>query len=89
MIKVRLIGLYVYTHRFSVENSMSSKINQLALISKTLYKNVDNHSSLRRKCFMISTQIQNLCINTKSKLIIENEETEMLIRNLRNIFLYM
>lgn len=89
MIKVRLIGLYVYTHRFSVENSMASKINQLALISRSLYKHVDHHSSLRRKCFMIYTQIQNLCINTKSKLTIEKEEMEMLIRNLRNIFLYM
>lgn len=88
MIKVRLIGLYVYTHRFSVENSMASKINQLALISRSLYKHVDHHSSLRRKCFMIYTQIQNLRINTKSKLI-EKEEMEMLIRNLRNIFLYM
>ena len=89
MIKVRLIGLYVYTHRFSVENSMASKINQLALISRSLYKHVDHHSSLRRKCFMIYTQIQNLHINTKSKLNIEKEEMEMLIRNLRNIFLYM
>ena len=81
--------VYVYTHRFSVENSMPSKMNQLALISRSLYKYVDHHSSLRRKCFMIYTQIQNLCVNTKSKLIIEKEEIEMLIRNMRNIFLYM